>query len=233
MSGRTIPSVALTSIDRENCWFNPGCAMSLYPPELVEPMLALLREHFAPVKLHTVCCRHDPGLPAGAVIINNCADCDRRFRSEYPGVKTITFWEILDHLDGLCLPKYDGLTVSVHDSCSFRQKPQVHAAVRNILRKMNIKVVDLEFSGTKSICCGDNFYSHIPNEQVAEFQKKRAAQMPCDDVVVYCIGCVRSMTVGGKRPLYMPDLVLARQTKRMDNTLDEYHNELKEYIAGH
>ena len=57
--------------------------------------------------------------------------------------------------------------------------------------------------------------------------------MPCDDVVVYCIGCVRSMTVGGKRPLYMPDLVLARQTKRMDNTLDEYHNELKEYIAGH
>ena len=69
-----------------------------------------------------------------------------------------------------------------------------------------------------------NFYSHIPNEQVAEFQKKRAAQMPCDDVVVYCIGCVRSMTVGGKRPLYMPDLVLARHTKPMDNTLDEYHN---------
>ena len=88
--------------------------------------------------------------------------------------------------------------------------------MRNILRKMNIKVVDSELSGTKSICCGDNFYSHIPNEQVAEFQKKRAAQMPW-----------------GKRPLYMPDLVLARQTKRMDNTLDEYHNELKEYIAGH
>ena len=44
----------------------------------------------------------------------------------------------------------DGLTVSVHDSCSFRQKPQVHAAVRNILRKMNIKVVDSELSGTNS-----------------------------------------------------------------------------------
>lgn len=230
---KTIASAAFESLDRENCWFNPGCAMSLYRPELVEPMLTLLRDSFAAVKLHTLCCHHNPQLPAGATIINNCAGCDRRFRSEYQGIQTITIWEILDHLDGLCLPKYDGLTVSVHDSCSFRQKPQVHAAVRNLLRKMNIKVMESEFSGTKSICCGDNFYSHIPNDQVVEFQKKRAAQMPCDDVVVYCIGCVRSMTVGGKRPLYMPDLILAHQTKRMDNTLDEYHNELNDYIAAH
>lgn len=233
MNGKVLPSIDPEGIDRENCWFNPGCAMSIYRPELIEPMLTLLRENLGAVKHHTVCCHHDPGLPAGAVIINNCAGCDRRFRSEYPGIQTITFWEILDSIDGFPFPSYDGLTVSVHDSCSFRQKPQVHSAVRSILRKMKINIVESEFSGTKSICCGDNFYSHIPNEQVVEFQKKRAAQMPCGDVVVYCIGCVRSMAVGGRRPLYLPDLVLGYETKPMDNTLDEYHNDLNEYILTH
>lgn len=233
MSESTIPSIDIKNIDTNNCWFNPGCAMSIYKPELVEPMLALLRKRFGAVKLHNMCCQHNPGLPAGATIINNCAGCDRRFRSDYPGIQTITFWELVDSMDGLELPRYEGLTVSVHDSCSFRQKPQVHAAVRSILRKMNVGIVESAFSGTKSICCGDTFYSRIPNEQVTALQKKRAAQMPCAHVAVYCIGCVHSMTAGGKQPLYMPDLIFGRMTEKMNRSLDEYHRDLEAYIAAH
>lgn len=55
---------------------------------------------------------------------------------------------------------------------------------------MNIEIIDSEFSGTKSICCENNFYKRIPVEQVHEFQKKRAAQMPCEDVVVDCVSCI-------------------------------------------
>ncbi len=233
MNGKIIPGIDIKDINWEKCWFNPGCAMSIYKPELIEPMLTLLRKTFGDVKYHSICCRHNPCLPEGATIINNCAGCDRRFRSEYPGIQTIAFWELLDSTPDWKIPDYEGLAVSVHDSCSFRQKPQVHTAVRNILRKMNMEIVESKFSGTKSICCGDNFYSHIPNEQVAEFQKKRAAQMPCANVVVYCIGCVRSMTAGGKQPLYLPDLVFGRKTEKMRNTLDEYHNDLNDYIAAH
>lgn len=233
MSGKIIPSIKMAEIDLSKCWFNPGCAMSIYKPYLIAPMLLLLQERFGEIKLHDVCCHHNPNLPVGATIINNCAGCDRRFRSEYAGLQTITFWEILDGIDGIPLPDYHGLTVSVHDSCSFRQKPQVHTAVRRILRKMHINIVESEYSGTNSICCGDGFYSHIPNEKVLELQKKRAEQMPCDHVVVYCIGCVRSMTVGGKRPYYLPDLIFGYETTWMMNTLDEYHHDLRKYIASH
>lgn len=131
------------------------------------------------------------------------------------------------------LPDYQGLTVFVHDSCSFRQKLQVHAAVRNILRKMNIIIVESKYSGMKSICCSDNFYSQIPNKKVIELQKKRAEQMPCTNVVVYCIACVHIMTTGGKQLLYLPDLVFRYETKLMTNTPDEYHNDLSEYIESH
>lgn len=233
MGDKIVPSIDIADIDMTKCWFNPGCAMSIYKSYLIEPMLSLLQKNCGEIKYHDVCCHHNPGLPVGATIINNCAGCDRRFRSEYRGLQTITFWEMLDCINGLKLPDYKGLTVSIHDSCSFRQKPQVHSAVRSILRKMNIKIVESEYSGVKSICCGDNFYSKVPNEKVIELQKKRAAQMPCNHVVVYCIGCVHSMTIGGKQPLYLPDLVFGYETEPMTNTLDEYHTDLNEYIELH
>lgn len=233
MIDNIIPSITAKDIDMGNCYFNPGCAMSLYKPDLSKFMLELLRIHFGDVRPHHVCCHHNPGIPAGSTIINNCAGCDRRFRSQYKGIQTITYWEILDTISYLKLPDYSGLTVSVHDSCSFRQKPQVHAAIRSILRKMNIEIIESRFSGTKSICCGDNFYGHIPSEEVAKQQKKRADQMPCSDVVVTCIGCVRSMTVGGKKAHYLADLIVGRETEPMNNALEEYHSDLENYIEAH
>ena len=229
----TIPSIALEDIDPDKCYFNPGCAMSLYKPEAVEEILHLLNRRFLPTQLHTTCCRHEPELPAGATIINNCAGCDRRFRSLYDGIQTISLWEVLDAIPALPLPTYDGLQLSVHDSCSFRKKPQVHAAVRSLLDKMHIEVVESPFSGTKSICCGDNFYGHIPLEEVNAFQKKRASQMPCQDVAVYCVSCIKSMYIGGKTPHHMLDLVLGEPTDPQETRIDVYHETLDQYIEEH
>lgn len=226
-------SIALNSIDMDKCYFNPGCAMSLYKPDLPGKMLKLLQEHFGGVRVHDVCCRHDPGLEAGSTIINNCAGCDRRFRSLYEGIHTISYWEVIDSIPDLPLPDHSGLKVSVHDSCGYRHKPQVHKAVRSLLAKMNIAIVEAPFSGTESVCCGDNFYGAVPNEQVETRIRMRSEQFPCDDVVVYCIGCVRAMTFGGKTPRYLPDLLFDRVGKPMPDTLDEYHSKVEEYIRRH
>lgn len=223
-------SIPIQDIDIGKCYFNAGCAMSLYKPELPGLMLQLLQEQYGDVKPHTICCRHDPGLEAGSTIINNCAGCDRRFRSLYEGVNTISYWELIDSLPDLQLPDYGGLTVSVHDSCGYRHKPQVHRAIRSLLRKMNIAVTEAEFSGEDTVCCGDNLYGHVPNQQVTERIQTRAAQFPCRDVVVTCIGCVRAMYDGGKNPRYLPDLLFGRETEPMPDTLDEYHSRLADYI---
>ena len=98
---------------------------------------------------------------------------------------------------------------------------------------MHIEVVESPFSGTKSVCCGDNFYGHIPVEEVNAFQKKRASQMPCDDVAVYCVSCIKSMAIGGKTPHHMLDLVLGEPTDPQETRLDVYHDELDRYIEEH
>jgi hypothetical protein len=233
VSGAFIPGISVADIDRDRCFFNPGCALSLYRPASGGKILALLNERFGPVLLHELCCRHDPGLPRGSVIINNCAGCDRRFRSLYEGIETISLWEVLDSIPDLPLPDWTGLAVSVHDSCSFRPKPQVHAAVRSLLGKMHITTREAALSGARSVCCGDNLYGQVPNARIAEFQKARAAQMPCGDVAVYCVSCVKSMAVGGKRPHHMVDLVLGDETEPGDLGLDAWHAALARYIEAH
>ena len=109
----------------------------------------------------------------------------------------------------------------------------MHRAVRNLLKKMHIEIVEAEFSGTESVCCGDNFYGAVPNEQVEKRIQMRADQFPCQDVVVYCIGCVRAMTASGKTPHYLPDLLFDRIAEPMPDTLDEYHSKLGDYIEIH
>lgn len=233
MEQRILHSIEISEIDMENCYFNPGCALCVHNPDAPLKVLELLEEHFGDVKLHSICCHHDPQLPEGATIINNCAGCDRRFRTLYEGINTISIWEVLDEIEDLPLPQYEGMQISVHDSCSYRPKPNVHRAVRSLLNKMGIEVIDSEFSKSKSICCGDNLFGRVPIEEVHEFQKKRAAQMPCDDVAVYCISCVKAITIGGKKAHHMVDLLLGEETDPKELDLAKYHEAVGDYIKEH
>lgn len=98
---------------------------------------------------------------------------------------------------------------------------------------MNIKIIESKFCCSKSVCCGDDLYGKVPNKQVIEAHKKRADQFPSNNVVVYCIGCIRAITEGGKSALYLPDLIFNEQTKPMTVSLDDYHLELDKYIGTH
>lgn len=214
-------------------YFNPGCALSIYKPDMENKILKFLNESYEDVELHKICCQHNPQLESGSLIINVCAGCDRRFRSLYEGISTISIWEIIDGLDEFNYPDYKGLKVSVQDACPVREKPQVHQAVRNLLKKMNIDIVETEFCGTRSICCGDNFYPSLPVDTIHRKMKERADSMPCDNVCVYCVSCIKSMHIGGKNPRHLMDLLMDESTEPQISDTIEWHEQLQEYIDEH
>ncbi|HSQ89917.1 (Fe-S)-binding protein [Romboutsia sp.] len=214
-------------------YFNPGCALSIYKPEMENKILKFLNENYGEVALHKICCQHDPQLEAGSLIINVCAGCDRRFRSLYDGISTISIWEVLDKLDTFKYPDYKGLKMSVHDACPIREKPQVHQAVRNLLKKMNVDIVETKFSGTHSLCCGDNFYPSLPIEKVHQKMKERADSMPCKEVCVYCVSCIKSMHIGGKTPRHLMDLLMGETTEPQIYDTVQWHEQLQDYIDKH
>ncbi|APH16063.1 hypothetical protein NPD5_1147 [Clostridium sporogenes] len=214
-------------------YFNPGCALSIYKPEIENKILKFLNENYGEVTLHKICCHHNPQLEAGSLIINVCAGCDRRFRSLYEGISTISLWEVLDELDAFQYPDYKGLKLSVHDACPVREKPQVHKDVRNLLKKMNIDVVETKFSGTNSICCGDDFYPKLPIKKVHQKMKERADSMPCNEVCVYCVSCIKSMYIGGKTPRHLIDLLIEQTTEPQIWDTVKWHEQLQDYIDKH
>jgi hypothetical protein len=214
--------------------YAPGCALMLYKPHLSARVLdALAVELGAPVPEHLTCCRHDPGLPAGSRFVNTCAGCDRRYRSLYADVSTISLWEVLANSSAFAFPDYQGAEMTVHDACPTRTEPRVHDAVRSLLERMNVTVVEPRRTRERAQCCGDSLYGSASDERVKRHMRKRAEQMPREDVVVYCVSCVKAMHVGGKRPRYLVDLLFGEETQPGACEPTEWHSQLEEFISAH
>jgi len=211
--------------------FSPGCALLIYKPELAVRLLTLLQTEFPGLVEHSICCHHDPQLAAGTEIINVCAGCDRRFRELYETTTTTALWEILAISASFPFPDYQGRHMSILDACPTSDQPRVHNAVRRLLDRMNINLTEPEKNGINSTCCGDSFLGKLPIAQVKEQMHKRAAEMPAEDVVVYCVSCIKSMHIGGKQPRYLVDLLFAEETQPGTFEPEDWHAELDAFIA--
>ena len=213
--------------------YAPGCALLIYKPELSQKMLEFLNKGLNNIPEHLVCCRHKPNLANGTQVINTCAGCDRRYRELYEGISTVSLWEILAESKTFPFPDYNGAEMSIHDACPTRSEERVHLAIRKLLEKMNIKIIEPKNTGTKAVCCGDSFYGTLPVEQVKEQMKRRAAEMPCDNVVVYCVSCIKAMHIGGKKPRYILDLLWGETTGIGIYEPDAWHDQLQNFIDIH
>ena len=213
--------------------YAPGCALMLCKPHLAERVLAHLNANDAVVASLLTCCRHESNLEPGSVVINTCAGCDRRYRELYEGVSTISLWEILATSDTFDFPDYHGAEMAIHDACPTRTEERVHVAVRTLLDRMNIVVVEPKSTRTHAVCCGDSFLGELPVDRVKDLMAKRADSMPRKDVVVYCVSCVKAMHIGGKRPRYLVDLLFAEDTTPDVFEPTAWHALLDEFIATH
>ncbi len=213
--------------------YAPGCALMIYKPELAQKVLEFLNTDNANIPEYLICCRHEPKLVSGTQVINTCAGCDRRYRELYEGISTISLWEILCENEEFPFPDYNGVKMSIQDACPTRTQERVHSAIRKLLKRMNIQIIEPQNTRTKATCCGDSFYGVLPVEQVKERMIKRSNEMPCDDVVVYCVSCIKAIHNGGKKPRYILDLLFGEETGIGTFEPDEWHNELQKFIDNH
>ncbi|MGZ5556471.1 MAG: heterodisulfide reductase-related iron-sulfur binding cluster [Candidatus Aminicenantales bacterium] len=213
--------------------FAPGCALMLYKPDLAGRLHRMLKKNLGEMGMWMTCCRKDPGFATETEVINICPGCDKRFRKDYPSSATVSLWEVLAETAFFPFPDYRGQVMSIIDACPTRDQPRVHAAIRALLRKMNIVLKEPRNTRTQSTCCGDTFWGEIPTDKVKRQMRKRAAEMPVDDIVVHCVSCSKSMFVGGKRPHYMIDLLFGEETVPKTFEPDEWHQQLDDYIERH
>ncbi|MBM3307544.1 MAG: (Fe-S)-binding protein [Candidatus Eisenbacteria bacterium] len=213
--------------------FAPGCALMLYKPHLAERLRGLVAERVGPVEYLHACCRHVPPLPPGAEVVNVCPGCDRRYRQNYEHATTVSAWEIVAGHASVALPDYGGRPMSVLDACPTRDQARVHDAVREVVRRMNVTLVEPKRTRAEGTCCGDSLWGEAPADRVADAMRRKAATMPADEIVVYCVTCAKAMALGGKRPRYLVDLVFGEETAPGVTDPTEWHRQLDEYIESH
>lgn len=213
--------------------FAPGCALMLYKPLLGKKVLEFLKNNYDIADQHLTCCRHEPNLAEGTQIVNTCPGCDRRYRELYSSVSTISLWELLANSETFPFPDYKGLVMTINDACPTRSQERVHNSVRTLLKRMNISLIEPEKTKKKGTCCGDSFYGTLPVEQVKALMKKRASEMPAEDVVVYCVSCSKSMYIGGKKPRYLIDLLFGEDTVPDTYEPELWHSDIEKFINEH
>lgn len=213
--------------------FAPGCALMIERPRLAARLAAYLRAHHGAASEHHLCCRHEPGLPPGTRIINVCPGCDRRFRELYPGLSTVSVWEILASDAAFPLPDHGGAEMAVLDACPTRSETRVHDAVRALLTRMNVRIAEPKATRTRAVCCGDSLYGVVPTAEVEAQMRKRAGEMPAAEVAVYCVSCVKAMRLGGKSPRHLVDLLFGEPTEPGVTNPDAWHAKLQQYIDRH
>ena len=213
--------------------FAPGCALTIYKPHLAERLHRVLSANLGGMTRLDTCCRNKPDLADGTRVINTCPGCDRRYRENYSPLSTISLWETLAEGNIFPLPDYGGQKMSILDACPTRDQPRVHQAVRTLLRRMNIELIEPVRTGTGSLCCGDSFWGVLPVAQVKQKMAERMTDMPVENVVVYCVSCCKAAFIGGKSPRYLVDLLFAEETVPGTVEPAAWHRELDEFIATH
>lgn len=213
--------------------FAPGCALIIHNPELVRKTHGYLCNQFGDMSIHLLCCQRETAIEPGTEVINTCPGCDRKYRDPGKGLRNISVWELIASDETYPYPNYEGVKMSLNDACPTRGEARVQTAIRTLLERMNIKLVEADKSGAKGTCCGDSYYGKVPVDQVKEQMKKRATEMPADHVVVHCISCIKSMHIGGKHPRFLLDLLFGQDTEVGTVEPDDWHRELDEYIAKH
>ena len=216
-----------------NTVFAPGCALMVYKPASAKKLLAIVQQELGAVPAYLTCCKHPPAFAKDTRVINTCPGCDRRYRELYEHVSTISLWEVLANSERFPFPDYQGKAMTILDACPTRDQARVHEAIRTLLTRMHITLIEPEHTKEHGRCCGDSFFGELPLPQVTEQMARRASEMPVADVVVYCVSCCISMHIGGKTPRYLVDLLLGEPTIPHTRDLDAWHRVVDDFVEQH
>lgn len=202
-----------------------------YKSYLADALKNIVEQKYGKMDTILTCCFDTPSLAPDTCVITPCPTCAERY-AKIEGCTSICFLNDLAEMD-YPFPDYKGIEMSIQDTCAARKQADVLSSVRTLLRRMNINIVEPQYSGSKSRCCGQVLYGKVSEEKVIMGMQRRAQEMPCNDVVVYCSSCIMSMTVGGRSPRFILDLLFNEETEMKDINPIKWNTSLANFRLSH
>ena len=146
-------------------------------------------------------------------IIVACPNCYKIFHEYGQGLSVRIAWEIF--AERKFDPTHSTVAhsrVTVHDPCPLRDHQDVQQAVRTILPRFGLKVLEMRHSRKHTICCGEGgSVSHVNPEMAGKWGEMRKIEAGNDLVITYCAGCAGFLAKAGIKVVHLGDLLLNPQ----------------------
>ena len=143
----------------------------------------------------------------GEELLVACPQCRSTLRERLPEVPVGSVWELLAETWDPT-HRLEGLQLAVHDPCRGRHDPEVHAAVRSLVRTSGAEVVETEYSHERTRCCGFGGKVELVDPELFVEIAKRAAGESELPMLTYCTGCRGALRGVGCNSLHLLDLLM-------------------------
>ena len=127
-------------------------------------------------------------------------------------------------------PNFGGEAITIQDCWRSKENLAEQEAVRELLRRMNFKIVELEENHERTKFCGVSLYQPQPPrnpklapkrflhgaqglfqehtlEQKKSLMEEHCAQIRTEKVAAYCHYCVRGLKLGGAKTFHLAELL--------------------------
>lgn len=208
--------------------FFPGCAISGTRPKSTWWIFQALKTSLSSPGIVLDCCckpSHDLGnmsrfkkrveriqdhLLANRVeeIVLACPSCYAVFEAHVDKLSVKMAWEYLSPGRYPCSGLKKGSAVRLHDPCTTRFFPEIHAQVRNLITGLGLELRELAHNSRQTLCCGEGgAVSFINKDMASKWTQTIKEEAGKDQVVTYCAGCAGFLAQSGINTVHLADLL--------------------------
>jgi hypothetical protein len=167
---------------------------------------------------------------ADDVMVSTCHNCSAIFQEQKPDVKIISLCELVLLDENFPYPDYAHEKMAVQDCWRSHDNRIEQEAVRALLKKMNIDVIELGDNYEKTQFCGVSLFMPAParnlklaskrfvenakgkfiqcsEDEQTKLMQEYCKRIPSDKVVAYCHYCVKGLKIGGKQAIHIARLL--------------------------
>jgi len=157
--------------------------------------------------------------------------CQRCRQELEPKLDIISIWEYLDQDEDFVFPDYHGVKMNIQDCYRDREHPEVHEAMRSILRKINVDYIEIENNRENADFC-ETLYCvpksdelkaevakypntetlNLPEDLKLALMKEHVSQYSQEYIVCDCNRCLKGIQLGGGKGIHLLDLVFGDMT---------------------
>jgi hypothetical protein len=211
--------------------FFPSCQNKIAYPNASKKLCEYLIASHGVEKI-AGCCRSEykrlSPEDTAIVICNTCFGCCKKLSNVG---NIISVWEIIDSDYKFSFPSYNGEKITLQDCWRTIGRNDVHNAVRNLLKKMDLEAIELDENRNKSRFCGGiityvqqhdqnidraqirngidtvRVFKEHSKEDIISFMKEHTKQFTTERSVNYCVTCDAGIKMGGKKSINLINLL--------------------------